>query len=333
MDEHKGLSAQNASVSSVSATPNVSLGSLQTDLTESCGMNENFTLINDIGLDVTRPCVDLNYREHATRMNSKLSLSYHGKLYGKIEITGRRPMDILKPEESESWRAFKSEIRFIATHFCHWHSHPNLIRYHGLALLKEEGGCVPYLLSERIEWNLLSLLEDRNAKLSQQDKISIIHDIASGVSFLHSRRPRPIVHAALDAGSILIDKRGNAKLTNFFHAGYVGDPFTIVSESHKPKKNNIEMKLETSLDMSSLGYIIKAIDTEHKNRECVRGSRNVLAKFYVLYDSENGPPQDLTACEVCRRLAAYLDQNPQQQLSVNFETPISVCTRGWVYGV
>lgn len=181
-------------------------------------------------------------------------------------ITGKRPVDkcILK-EESDSWRAFKSELRFIATHFCHWHSHPNIIRYHGLAILKDdEKGCVPYLLSEHVEWNLLSLLEDSRIKLSQQFKVSIIHDIASGLSFLHSCRPRAIVHAALDSSGVLLNKRYNAKLINFFHAGHVGDSFTVVSESHKPKNYNAEMKLETSLDMTSLGYIIKAIDTEHK---------------------------------------------------------------------
>lgn len=322
MDEHESLPVQTASVSSVSATSNISLGSLQTLLTKTCGLNENFMLINDIGLNV-RPCVELDCRKGVTRMESKLSFSYHGMLYGKFEITGRRPTDILK-EESESWRAFKSELRFIATHFCHWHSHPNINRYHGLAILKEEeGGCVPYLLSERVEWNLFSLLEDDKAKLTHRDKVSIVHGITSGLSFLHSRRPRAIVHAALDTGSVLLDVRGNAKLTNFFHAGYVGDPFTVIVVS-KSRKNNVEMKLETSLDMSSLGLIIKTIDVDHKNRECVRGSRNVLEKFYSLYSSEGGPPQDFTACEVCRQLAASLDQNPPQQLSV-------ILQRGWVY--
>ena len=342
MDEHKDLPAQTASESSVSAAPNISLGLLQTDL-KSCGMNENFILINDIGLYVSLPYVELNYREHATRMNSKLSFSNQGRLYGKIEITGKRPTDILK-EESESWRAFKSELRFIATHFCHWHSHPNILRYHGLAILKEEvGGCVPYLLLERVEWNLLSLLEDRSeeAYLSQQFKISIVHDIASGLTFLHSRRPRAIVHAALNSSSVLIDRRRNAKLANFFHAGYVGDPFSVTSESHKLPKCNNEMKLHTSFDMLCLGVIVKAIDADVKNRERVRGERNILKKLYVLCDSENGPPQDLTACEVCRRLDAYLEnpagqraqqqqeaQQPQQQISVNFQlasTHIAIC--------
>ena len=96
--------------------------------------------------------------------------------------------------------------------------------------VEEDLGCVPYLLLERIEWNLLSLLEDRSeeAYLSQWFKVSIIHNIASGLSFLHSRRPRAIVHAALNSSSVLIDERHSAKLTDFFHAGYVGDPFAVI---------------------------------------------------------------------------------------------------------
>ena len=274
-------------------------------------MEENFILTSDISLGV-RPIVELN-RDANAKIKSKLSLSYHGRLYGKIEITSRKPMAILTDRE-ESWRVFESELKFIATHICHWHSHPNIIRYHGVAILrKEDGGYVPYLLSESVKWNLLSLLEDKHVKLTQREKVSIIHDIASGLSFLHSHRPRAIVHAALDSSSVLLDKRYNAKLTNFFQAGCEGDPLTVVSESHKPSEYSAEMKLETSLDMKSLGYIIKAIDTEHKNREQVRGWRNVLEDFYALYDhDENGPPQNITACEVSRKLADYLE-NPNRR--------------------
>ena len=146
MDEHKDLPSQATSIA-----PIVSLESLQADI-KSCGMNGNFILINDIGFGV-RPIMELNYGKYAATMNTKLNLSHQGRLYGKTEITGKRPVDkcILK-EESDSWRAFKSELRFIATHFCHWHSHPNIIRYHGLAILKkEEKGCVPYLLSEHVD--------------------------------------------------------------------------------------------------------------------------------------------------------------------------------------
>ena len=43
---------------------------------------------------------------------------------------------------------------------------------HGVAILrKEDGGCVPYLLLESVKWNLLSLLEDKHVKLTQQEKV------------------------------------------------------------------------------------------------------------------------------------------------------------------
>ena len=137
------------------------------------------------------------------------------------------------------------------------------------------------------------------------------------MSFLHSRRPRAIVHAALNSSSVLIDERHNAKLTDFFHAGCVGDPFTVISKSHKLPEFNTETKLHTSFDMLCLGSIVKAIDADVKNREHVPGERNILKKLYALCDSKDGPPQDLTACEVRRRLASYLEnpagQRPQQQ--------------------
>ena len=311
-DEHtEGSSAETTPGSSDSATPSVSISSLETDL-KSSGINDDFILLINFGLSM-RPAVELDGKSDP-KIDSKLSISHHGRLYGKMVITGRRPPHdkCILNEGSDSWRAFKSELQFISTHFCHWHSHPNIIRYHGLALLEKENGCVPYLLSEHVERNLLNLLEDKRTKLTHHDKVSIIQDIASGLSFLHSCRPRAIVHGALDSSSVLLVKKYNAKLTNFFHAGCVGDSLTVVSERHKPRNYSTEMKLETSLDMTALGYIIKAIDAEHKNREQVRGWRNVLEDYYVLYDSEDGPPEGLTSCEVSQRLADYLD-NPNKK--------------------
>ena len=58
---------------------------------------------------------------------------------------------------------------------------------------------MPYLLSEHVERNLLNLLKDKCTKLTHHDKVSIVQDIASGLSFLHLRRPRAIVHGALDS--------------------------------------------------------------------------------------------------------------------------------------
>ena len=116
-----------------------------------------------------------NWATGSVLLGWTLNWAFHTRV-GCMEKLGsqEKGQQILK-EESELWRAFKNEIRFIATHFCHWNSHPNIIKYHGLAILKaeEDGGCVPYLLSERVEWNLLSLLEDHSeeAYLSQRFKV------------------------------------------------------------------------------------------------------------------------------------------------------------------
>ena len=122
------------------------------------------------------------------------------------------------------------------------------------------------------------------------------------------------MHAALNSSSVLIDERRSAKLTDFFHAGYVGDPFAVISKNHKLPKCNTETKLHTSFDMLCLGSIIKAIDADVENQERVPVERNILKKFYELCKREDGPRPDLTACEVQRRLAGYLE-NPSGQRS------------------
>ena len=307
-------SAQIQTASSNSVPPGTSRGLLEAEL-KSERVDPNF-ILNDTSTFGERPCVVLNNKEHVVRISSKLSISYQAKLYGRIEVTAKRPY--VYRQDNYTWQqTFKQELRFLSDQQCHWHNHPNIVQYHGIAILEEEGECVPYLLLEHVEWNLCSLLEDKDVKLSQKHQVFIVHDIASGLNFLHSRKPRAIVHAALVTSSVLLNKRGHAKLSNFFHAGFVDGSLTIKSLHHTPSLNPNHdpcrdgTKLQTSLDMSSLGSIIKKIDTKHKNRERVKG--NILKDLYVLYDCEDGPPQELSAGEVYRKLVAYLETPRQEQ--------------------
>lgn len=275
-------------------------------------VNPNFLINREVDEEQQSVVQLFDRRGAVATLNSKLSISFQGKLYGKIDVTAKRPSDL--NQGSEQWKSFVQELQFISNDCCHWHYHPHILQHHGLVFLKDTRGqhSIPYLLSEPVSWNLQVVLEDNQVKLSQSNKVSLIRDIAAGLNFLHSRKPRAIIHAALVPSSVLLNSKVDPKLTNFFHAGLINEPLFIVSQQHKPSKYKVGMKLKLSLDMSSLGYIIKAIDTEHRNRERGTG-RNVLKELYVLFDSVEGPPEGLNAAEVCRKLTLYLESPPQVQ--------------------
>ena len=300
-----------------SRSPSIDHSYVQTDIAM---VHPNFLInpdVDDEGQCFVKVLGDVHRGKWVPVANlcSKLSVSFPGKLYGKIDVTAKRPSDLT--QGSEPWKAFVQELQFVSTQCCYWHCHPNVIQHRGLVFLKEAGHsqCVPYLLSEPVTWNLQAVLEDKQLKLSERNKISIVHGIANGLKFLHSRKPRAIIHAALVPNSVLLNSRGDPKLYNFFHAGSIDDPLCIKSEHHKPNMNPNRSKgihrLEYALDMSSLGYIIKAIDIEHKNREQSTGG-NVLENLYVLFDCVDGPPEELTAGEVCRVLTSVLKNPPRQ---------------------
>ena len=243
---------------------------------------------------------------------SKLSLSYRARLYEMIRVTAKCPLHG-STKESVSWKAFLSELKFLSTHASNWHNHPNILHHQGLVFLKGKE-CIPYLLSERVTYDLQHLLENNPYRITRKGKVTIAYDIANGLSFLHSRKPSPIVHGALVPSSVVFNEKRIAKLTNFFHAGEEGKSVMVISEHHLLQKAHEctgSVKLHRSLDMASLGYIIKAIDTEHPTREPM--TTNILRDLYVLYDRKNGQHHldELNADRVRQTLFAYLHEDKQ----------------------
>lgn len=54
-----------------------------------------------------------------------------------------------------------------------------------------------------------------NQLLWWHDRVRVAHDVASGLGFLHSARPTPMVHGRLTLSNILLDRNLIAKISNF----------------------------------------------------------------------------------------------------------------------
>ena len=100
------------------------------------------------------------------------------------------------------------------TEECLLHSqlrHPNIVQFIGIHY--PQGSTVPMLIMEYLPLSLRHCLET-TPHLLPDVKYSILLDVASGLNYLHSRRP-PIIHCNLTANSILLTLSYTAKICDF----------------------------------------------------------------------------------------------------------------------
>ena len=99
--------------------------------------------------------------------------------------------------------------------------HPNIVQFLGVCFFP--GSRLPALVMERLLTSLHDLLEPETDPPSPPDapkpffplslKYSILHDLASGLTYLHERSP-PIIHRDLSARNILLNSGMVAKIAD-----------------------------------------------------------------------------------------------------------------------
>ena len=80
--------------------------------------------------------------------------------------------------------------------------HPNVVCFFGIYW--PPAARAPSLVMERLQCSLTSLLE-KNSVLPTETKVSIIHDVALGLRYLHTRAP-VIIHRDLSSNNVLISR-------------------------------------------------------------------------------------------------------------------------------
>lgn len=99
--------------------------------------------------------------------------------------------------------------------------HPNIVQFLGVCFF--QGSQLPALVMERMLTSLHNLLDPKMDPLSSQNetkpffplglKCSILHNVASGLAYLHEQSP-PIIHRDLSAQNILINSGLVAKIAD-----------------------------------------------------------------------------------------------------------------------
>ena len=110
--------------------------------------------------------------------------------------------------------------------------HPNIVQFVGFFFRQENR--LPILVMELLSTNLGACIEEYGV-LPKDIGYSILHDVALGLHYLHSRTP-PIVHRNLTARDILLTSKMSAKICGFVTArGLHINPITMASrQTHCP---------------------------------------------------------------------------------------------------
>ena len=131
--------------------------------------------------------------------------------------------------------------------------HPNIVQTMGVCFLSDEP--LPVLLMERMEYNLHSyLLDPKRSSLSVRTKLSILCDIANGLTCLHNHKP-PILHRDLTANNVLLDSKATAKIADFGNS-QISQTFMILGTltSHPQSlEYNPQEDCSPSLDVFQFG--------------------------------------------------------------------------------
>ncbi|KAL0491422.1 serine/threonine-protein kinase drk [Acrasis kona] len=178
--------------------------------------------------------------------------------------------------------AFESEVRIMKS--LH---HLNIVQFMGICVNQQKNIIVTELMEGKSLENII--LKNRNSyvHLNMQRKLSLLIDVAAGMTYLHSIDP-PLIHRDLKLGNILVDKNiTRAKVCDFgiskFHkngydmTGNVGTAGYIAPEIIRNHPYN------QSCDVYSFGIVMYELLTEK-----MAYSDEFLSIFVIAEKVKNG---------------------------------------------
>ena len=138
--------------------------------------------------------------------------------------------------------------------------HPNIVQCKGVSLQVDQS--LPVLLMERLVSSLHAyLLHPGNSNLSVERKVSILHDTASGLDYLHNCTPA-IIHRDLTAKNVLLDSELRAKIADFGNSrimdldpGCTPEILTSLPGTLEYMPPEAQGPYDPSLDVFSFGHL------------------------------------------------------------------------------
>lgn len=140
-------------------------------------------------------------------------------------------------------------------------NHPNIVKFYGVYFRENEK--VPMLVMEFLPLSLTLCLDKRGA-LTEETSFSILHDVALGLSYLHSHKP-PVIHRDLSSNNVLLNYNMAAKISDFGVARMLNLPPLQVSQMTgtpgtrtfmPPEVDGANPIYDTSVDIFSIGIMM-----------------------------------------------------------------------------
>ena len=168
-------------------------------------------------------------------------LSYEAQYCGKKCVAKKEDV-----ENNVSKKLLKRECKFLL-HL----NHPCVVEH--LAMLNDQKS--PVLLMEKMS---MSLTEFLTSKQSHHVKISILHDAARGLQYIHNKG---IIHSDLNGDNILLTENVTAKLADFGRANFCQQHMKYLPETlhHLPPEIFEPCSManySTKVDVFSFGCVI-----------------------------------------------------------------------------
>ena len=85
--------------------------------------------------------------------------------------------------------------------------HPNIVQFMGIyyAESSDPRSDLPIMVMELMDTSLTSFIKDNQLKIAMEIKVSMLHDVSLGLSYLHGRRPA-VIHRDLSSNNVLLSK-------------------------------------------------------------------------------------------------------------------------------
>ena len=93
--------------------------------------------------------------------------------------------------------------------------HPNIVQFMGVYYAKpsDPRTDLPIMVMELMDTSLTSFIEKNQSKIAMKIKLSILHDVSLGLSYLHGRRPS-VIHRDLSSNNVLLTSHFVAKISD-----------------------------------------------------------------------------------------------------------------------
>ena len=185
-----------------------------------------------------------------------------GKIYGTI-CAAKKLHDIVVSQDEirRASNKFVEECELMSTL-----RHPNIVQFLGVCFFP--GSQLPALIMERLQIDLHNSLVSVNDPQSPPGtffplslKCSILHNVASGLAYLHGRTP-PIIHRDLSARNILLTSGLVAKIADLGVARMLPSDLNTMTKApgtpiYMPPEalESNHLKYDVSIDIFSFGVV------------------------------------------------------------------------------